>query len=608
MKNNKNGFALATVLFISSIIILITLNLLYFSSNTYFFINRNKSINKSFLLAESALKKSLSKINKNYYITYYKFRPEIDINKEIFNNIDDSIFSAEQYDNLNNYYKYFYNDENIKRNIFYRIKDYNWVNDLRINGLSKKIYEIDSISTLDNKIWTALNSQLEITRLSLFNYGLFFNEDLEIFSKTSLTYKGKIHSNGNLFIDTEDKIFLDSEITSSKDIIKGRINGNSLNGKVFIKDIYGYDKELNNTNDSKSENWITKSIDNWKGKVLNRYHDINHKSILDFLSIERNSFYEKNSKYKLLISFDINGKKEITTIKLLYNNNEVFIKTIEKFNNKNSQTINLNTINLPSDTFDEISFFDNNEGKNVKVTSIDIFKLQSILNAQDFIIYASRNDAIKDLNPDDNIPDNLRVPNGFLLKNASKLLYPLLFVSNNPVYIQGNFNLHKVINGNDINEDNDYYGNPTYDLWRPAIIISDSINLLSNSWNINYYNPPVDTTYNFTAISGFRNNINSNNFLLNLYRLSENFSNQKIKIRGSFIGIGKTNFSTGNFNINTNPTFDYSYDNSFSKYPFSEQMLDLIPSTTESLKIISNKKLINEQSSFYNELKSKKLL
>uniref|UniRef100_UPI002631EFA1 hormogonium polysaccharide biosynthesis protein HpsA n=1 Tax=uncultured Thermosynechococcus sp. TaxID=436945 RepID=UPI002631EFA1 len=113
--------------------------------------------------------------------------------------------------------------------------------------------------------------------------------------------------------------------------------------------------------------------------------------------------------------------------------------------------------------------------------------------------------------PVDFFPDPMRRPNGFRLWNGSRLdrqglpasknIAGLSFISDNPVYIQGNFNLHSTdgTTNNLIEEfteklqndwDNFYsrntldtrFARPESDTWRPAEILADAITILSDNF------------------------------------------------------------------------------------------------------------------------------
>ena len=115
----------------------------------------------------------------------------------------------------------------------------------------------------------------------------------------------------------------------------------------------------------------------------------------------------------------------------------------------------------------------------------------------------------------DYFPDPDRRPYGFRLKNgdilrrggfvADESVFGLSFITDNPVYIQGNFNLHQDNAGNELEEfDNTvtfngdgtynvFYGRPranenrdfaraAVDNWRPTDVVADSVNILSRNY------------------------------------------------------------------------------------------------------------------------------
>lgn len=117
--------------------------------------------------------------------------------------------------------------------------------------------------------------------------------------------------------------------------------------------------------------------------------------------------------------------------------------------------------------------------------------------------------------PVDYFPDPDRRPHGFRLRQGAILTRPLdngrglSFISDNPVYIQGNFNLHQTSDGlrleefqtllsyftagNDNGRYQNFYGRtladidtrfarPTTDQWRPSEVLSDAIHILSDNF------------------------------------------------------------------------------------------------------------------------------
>ncbi|WKT83245.1 MULTISPECIES: hormogonium polysaccharide biosynthesis protein HpsA [unclassified Thermosynechococcus] len=135
--------------------------------------------------------------------------------------------------------------------------------------------------------------------------------------------------------------------------------------------------------------------------------------------------------------------------------------------------------------------------------------------------------------PVDFFADPMRRPNGFRLWNgrrldrqgipAEKNIAGLSFISDNPVYIQGNFNLHST-NGTtnnleeftttlDANWSNFYsrntldnrFARPNSDTWRPAEILGDAVTILSDNFCNGSANDYFAEAYN-DDIQGLGNN------------------------------------------------------------------------------------------------------
>lgn len=186
------------------------------------------------------------------------------------------------------------------------------------------------------------------------------------------------------------------------------------------------------------------------------------------------------------------------------------------------------------------ALFNGREEMNVRVLNLDIDMLRSNSPPNDNketwlsksgIIYAFREDAVREdaiarpaapagsamnaftprdpaLNSNgmsikaiDYLADPDRRPYGFRLKNGADLrrrpggtldsstLRGLTLISDNPLYIQGNFNLH-TSNGSDTLTEfigtgttlDSRFANPEVDYWRPAEVLGDAVTILSNNF------------------------------------------------------------------------------------------------------------------------------
>ncbi|MDY7052963.1 hormogonium polysaccharide biosynthesis protein HpsA [Limnospira fusiformis] len=163
----------------------------------------------------------------------------------------------------------------------------------------------------------------------------------------------------------------------------------------------------------------------------------------------------------------------------------------------------------------------------IRTTVIDLDKLrQKAIDTDEFllpnsgIIYATRDDALIDdstgdriTSPVDFVLDETRRPNGIMLINGQRLDRPqgsarergLILVSNLPVYVKGNFNLHRTPGGTPLQEFTEtlnanwsnFYTRSTpdsrfavasEDQWRPATVLSDSVTLLSDEFREGFRN------------------------------------------------------------------------------------------------------------------------
>jgi hypothetical protein len=220
------------------------------------------------------------------------------------------------------------------------------------------------------------------------------------------------------------------------------------------------------------------------------------------------------------------------------------------------------------------TLFNNREGRFVKSTDIDLRRLAGYFDANgdgvldppgfpgnpytnklpaNGLIFATRNDASATQQ------NGVRLVNGTLIDRAAGLTV----VSNVPVYVQGSYNTSSK---------------------KPAAIIADALNLLSNSWqdanstvnNVNAGTPrtATSTTYNAAFIAGVdvTNGSHYNGGLENYPRLHERWTGQQLSITGSFVSLWTPQVASGDWRYGqlgshsqyTAPTRLWNYDTSFS--------------------------------------------
>jgi len=504
-----------------------------------------------------------------------------------------------------------------------------------------------------------------------------------------LTFNSTLHSAGHIYVGRKD-----TNGTGGNVRIKNPITGNLVQmtqSNDSIQALSGFSSHhladtkygdgINNPPSNPTDtwkvdpNWQNNAKSLWGEAVKDKVHGVKEMPKPDVKSIDRGGFYEQNAGIKVITKTQ--GTEGIPNQANSFNN----YKEIIEMTDKNGNLLYKKTINytssgtISSTTYDYISgdlkmttgnvtcntpstcqtlvnttndpisttWFmngrevDNRTRKPVRTTNIDIKKLQNTdLWPSDGLVYASREDSVPDSDMLDGkndipTPDGNRKPYGIMLQNGKTLSKPINFVTNNPVYIRGDFNVHqksdgtRLINPNNNNENVDF-GKPGIDTWKPASIISDALNILSNSWNLsdyqNIYNPNPNRTASYTEVnatmvtgivstdrklSSSASGTYSGGFE-NYPRFIENWSGKNFVMRGSFIQLWQSKFATGRqgYSFYSPPNrrwgFDRSYEIQNENLPAG--FLDIVPATTEFVKIRNIKLVKVTDTNIYKALKS----
>lgn len=143
---------------------------------------------------------------------------------------------------------------------------------------------------------------------------------------------------------------------------------------------------------------------------------------------------------------------------------------------------------------------------------------------------------------------------GVLVKNGSELSAALSVVSEGPVYVQGDFNT--------VNK-------------KGAAVIGDAVNLLSNAWDgsksAGSLPSASDTTFNMAIVTGnHETHVGGyNGGLENLPRFHEKWSGKKCRITGSFVNTWESKYATGTWRYGgdryTAPGRIWNYDEAFNR-------------------------------------------
>jgi hypothetical protein len=358
---------------------------------------------------------------------------------------------------------------------------------------------------------------VDVGRTPIFQYAVFYSNDLEVFPGPTMTLSGRVHTNRDLYIGSNATLTLDTNYVraAGRMFRQRKDDGSMTTGSVSVKKAAGTYANWSGTMDSDSDaNWTNDALNTWGGTVRSGEHDVTEVNAPMVPSISPGGYFDTTAKLRIVDS------------KAYFNGTDV-------------------TASLPAGTISTKSFFDGREEKTVTTTVIDIGKLNTTTYfPADGLIYAYRTDA------------TATQPNGIRLQNGATLKAPLTVVSPDPVYVKGDYNTVSK---------------------KGASIITDAINLLSNSWNDTKTNGgtlPVssNTTYNVATITGNHatnaSGYGYNGGLENLPRFHEDWTSKTCTIRGSFVNLWESQIAKGPWVYGSDnycaPNRDWDYDTDFN--------------------------------------------
>ncbi|MBW7996683.1 MAG: hypothetical protein FVQ81_09000 [Candidatus Glassbacteria bacterium] len=349
--------------------------------------------------------------------------------------------------------------------------------------------------------------EVEGIQIPVFQFGVFYNDSLEIHNGPVMDFIGRIHTNSDLFLGTNSTTWFHKMITIAGDLYRFRIwNGETFGGSLMISDpdsnfvALTYDSQTYAGND---EGFVTQTTADFNGRLRTRAHNITPLGMpiaagLDPIEIIQRRIGGDDAS---LVSERLDWKADTRIYA------DPSLSTVSIMNNDGNPKV----LADPSAVYASYdAFYDDREGEWTDLMIIDVSKLTAA-DLGDGVIYVS-------------IEEDPGRHKGIKLINAGSLPAPMTVASDNAIYIQGDYNTTS---------------------WQPSAIMGDAVILLSNSWvdadNANVSaNTQVasSTTYYLAMISGDTPNASAyNGGLENFPRFLENWSGQTATIYGSMVNL-----------------------------------------------------------------------
>ncbi|MBD3218274.1 MAG: hypothetical protein GF310_08360 [candidate division Zixibacteria bacterium] len=375
-------------------------------------------------------------------------------------------------------------------------------------------FEVSSEAGTDNsQIKSDLRMVIESDLIPLYQFAVFYEPVLEIAPGPPMTLGGRVHSNGDIYIQSGNSLEVNSHLTAAGNIFHGRYGdaGQSVsNGDVLIADDDGDMISMFQDGDwvdAGASDWVDHSLELWGGRVEDGSHGITELNMpvvrsgdpIDMIKTSGESADSYENKATLKI---VNGQAY-----------QVELDGTET--NITSDLVSAGIISTGS-------FYDGRENATVSSIDVDV----GALSASN---YWPRNGII--YTADAQTAGNLKATR---LVNGSTLKGGLTVSSKDPVYVQGDYNSVSK---------------------KPAAIMTDALTILSNDWvdgdgtlSINDGNRDASvTTVNASYMTG---NVPSgggqySGGFENLPRFLEDWNGVEFKWRGSAIDLWESEIANG---------------------------------------------------------------
>lgn len=382
-----------------------------------------------------------------------------------------------------------------------------------------------------------LTQRVQHVRIPLFQFGAFYGEgvDFEVYAGPTFWFSGRVHANSDIYLadSGNNGMLFDSYVTAVGNFYRHRKDQGCCDrrGNPDIKDAGGtyqgldFDRMVKNIS-ANGSSWQPSDLDYWRTESLTRFggrvQDSAH-GVAKIIPPIPEALYDPGNpdvSSHLMIEQGIpSDTPELKDAKMYYQADLVIENTYGKDKNGGDAKLALCKDAKGNNAVRQVSFYDAREKTKMTVTEIDVGALDACGSVPaNGILYVSR-------------PGYGNKGKGVRLVNGSQLpSQGLTVVSENPVYIQGDYNtVNKV----------------------PAAVIADAVTVLSKNWGEQGYDnnkddkktsdrPAGETTVNAAIATGPHDEAApgaGNGEFNNVIRFLEDWDRVKFNYNGSVVAL-----------------------------------------------------------------------
>jgi hypothetical protein len=423
-------------------------------------------------------------------------------------------------------------------------------------------------------------------------YAMFYVDDLEFQPTSAFTLSGPIHTNSNLFIGTNN-FTAGSRVEYGHDFVNGyspndpRYPGSGITAPNFAKSdptLALSDMPPSQVSPYLPFGWNLALSTGGSGANDDSYHEIIERPATSPDPLIKVRYYSQ-AGYQIVIGNDSGGTGSYTVTKILPATTAAPNPTPQTVTGTAKTKLVGNSGGGDSTTVFKQGqvLYDTREGAVVKVTDVDVSKIVSAISSLSdwtgLLYIADSNAATYNTNRTVKTAGNsvsATVPGTTTTQSTTKRAFRLIngsqlpaggltIVSENPVYIKGDYNTSS--NGSAPPSNSGIYTDPDAGSYTrvPAAIIADAITVLSANWDDSksVLNPasaratPANTTINAALVTG---NVPSSRGSPggysgggeNFIRLLEDWSTKTLCYYGSMVQLFQSNQAIGFWNSDAN--------------------------------------------------------
>lgn len=423
--------------------------------------------------------------------------------------------------------------------------------------------EIYSDVTDQNYNNSAIVVSAKAQAIPIFQFGVFFEQDLEVTNGPAMEFAGWVHSNGNIYASSNNAWYRDA-ITTPNMLIHDRKDENNVLNGVYINDASGNEVRLDfdsrtvpdpaafrAESDAKFDNRVKTNaygVDSLRVPLPTGMPPIvimQPRQAGDPSQVKKAKFAWKADWY---VEVDLNTLNNGGT-NLCQSMTSVRDGGEELPSNAECQNIF---------TWQWEAFYEGREGRMADVFQVDMAQLfawvaGSVGSRETRIFYVTFKGGAGYDPSGDGLYPILRLVNG------ANLLNPITVATDHPFYIQGDYNTG---------------------VWQPSAMVGDAVNLLSNAWTDADHAAPgltnaANTAYNMAILAGHSATAcdwflcGTNPYgggLENYPRFLEKWNGRTATYRGSLVSLSTSVMATAPWSYGiyyTAPSRDWMFDTRF---------------------------------------------